>query len=80
MSVLHTTRSFVCDTSHRETFSKLNEAQRRGILGPPVVDISRMLEQNLLNRFKEAPGIQLRLGQQRREELGKCQECRPIHI
>lgn len=58
-----------------EQFSELDEARRWGILGLPALEISRMLEQNLLNRFRETPEMQLRLKQERREEVGACRRC-----
>lgn len=60
-----------CRTSCcRDAFTKLDEEQRRGILEPPVREISRMLEQNLFHKFRETPGMRRQLEQQRREKLG----------
>lgn len=64
-----------CRTSCRDAFTKLDEEQRRGILEPPVLEISRMLEQNLFNKFRETPGMRRWLEQQRQEKLGTCSFC-----
>ncbi|CAM9756489.1 unnamed protein product [Scytosiphon promiscuus] len=50
-------------------FSALSENERRTILWPPLHEICRMLDDNLLKRFAASPVVQQMLEQQKQEEL-----------
>jgi len=55
---------------HREEFAGLDEVARKNILEAPMEEIIRVLEQNLLERFKQTPAMQRRLANERRIERG----------
>jgi len=44
----------------KETFSGLDEVSRRGVLQEPLKEIVKILEDNLLAKFKQSPGMQRR--------------------
>jgi len=61
---LHTSNTF------REEFTALEENARAIILEPSMREIVRMLEQNLLEKFKCTPAMKQRLANKRRMERG----------
>ena len=57
----------------REVFSALDETARRSVLGPPMLEMCRMLEQNLLCRFRNTPEMKLRLERRKQREMEMAQ-------
>lgn len=61
---------------YRESFDALDKGDRQGILAEPLGEIVRMVEQNLLEKFKQTKIMQ----QRRRLQAGKLSWAGSTHI
>lgn len=53
-------RTEIASRQDKETFSGLDKDSRHDVLQAPLKDVVKMLEDNLLKKFKQTPGMQQR--------------------